>query len=161
FCILAAAIMLPMIPLEVDEVIAMGQYLVQARRKGEKLWKIFWKGGTIEDGSKDERSPALMQLPKSFGKVFSASVWGMSVPWTLLVSTLLGIWLMATPGILGLPTQATVSDINHLCGSLIVVVSVICMGEPVRSGRYFNIPLGLAAAVLPWFFAEESTILNL
>ena len=45
-CLLTAAIMLPMIPLEVDEVIAMGQHMVQRNRKGEKFWKVFWKGGT-------------------------------------------------------------------------------------------------------------------
>ncbi|WP_431210319.1 vitamin K epoxide reductase family protein [Puia sp. P3] len=36
-CLLAAAIMLPMLPLEVDEVIAMGQHLVQATRKENRF----------------------------------------------------------------------------------------------------------------------------
>ena len=80
FCLLAAAIMLPMIPLEIDEVIAMGQHL-KKERKGDKFWKVFWKGGKPEEENKDERTPELMELPVKFGKVFKASVWGMSVPW--------------------------------------------------------------------------------
>ena len=38
----------------------------------------------------------------------------------------------------------------HLGGSLIVVTSVITMGEVLRAGRYLNVLLGLAVAVLPW-----------
>ncbi len=34
-----------------------------------------------------------------------------------------------------------------------MVVSVICMGEPLRLGRYLNVLIGLALAALPWFFA--------
>lgn len=46
FCLLAAAIMLPMIPLEVDEVIAMIQFMKRRIKKGESFWKVFWKGGS-------------------------------------------------------------------------------------------------------------------
>ena len=151
-CLLAAAIMLPMIPLEFDEVIAMGQHMVQRKRRGDNLWKVFWKGGKPVEQNKDERTPKLMQLPQKPGKVFMASIWGMSFPWTLVVSTALGIWLMFAPATFGLATKATPSDIFHLCGSLIVVTSVIAMGEVVRKGRYFNILLGLIVAIAPWFF---------
>ena len=41
FCLLAAAVMLPMIPLAADEVVAMGQFMVQAKRKQLNLWKAF------------------------------------------------------------------------------------------------------------------------
>ena len=37
-CIVPAAIMLPMLPLEGDEVIAMFQFMKKARKKGESLW---------------------------------------------------------------------------------------------------------------------------
>ncbi len=149
FCLVAAAIMLPMIPLEIDEVVAMGQHLVQARRKDTPMWHAFWKGGPPDEGtSMDERSPALMSFPDQPGRVFEASLWGMSVPWTLAVSTGLGIGLMAVPGTLGL--EAPASSVFHLGGSLVVVVSVICMGEVLRAGRYLNVLLGFAVAVLPW-----------
>jgi uncharacterized membrane protein len=150
FCLAAAAIMLPMIPLEIDEVVAMGQHLVQARRKGTSLWEAFWKGGPAdEDATPDERSPALVSLPDQPGHVFQASIWGMSFPWTLVVSTGLGILLMAMPGTLGL--EKPVATVFHLGGSLVVVTSVICMGEVVRAGRYLNVVLGLGITALPWF----------
>jgi uncharacterized membrane protein len=161
FCLLAAAIMLPMIPLEIDEVIAMGQHMRQATRKGEPFWRVFWKGGKPMEMNQDERSPKLMELPQKPWQVFKASVWGMSFPWTLVVSTLLGIWLMFAPAAFGISIEATAADINHLGGALIVVVSVICMGEVVRRGRYLNVLLGLTVAVVPWFLADSTLALNI
>src|SRR5690606_2522587 len=65
FCLIAAAIMLPMIPLEFDEVIAMVQHMVHAKKQGVSLWSAFWKGGPPEeDSTKDDRSPELIELPR-------------------------------------------------------------------------------------------------
>ncbi len=160
-CLLAAAIMLPMIPLEFDEVIAMGQHMIKAKKRGDNLWQVFWKGGKPFEQNSDERSPKLMQLPQKPGKVFMASIWGMSFPWTLVVSAGLGIGLMFAPAAFGLETKATPSDIFHLAGSLIVVVSVISMGEVVRMGRYLNVLLALAVAVTPWFLSNSPVGLNI
>lgn len=161
FCLVAACVMLPMIPLEIDEVVAMGQHMVQSTRKGEKFWSVFWKGGKPIEMNKDERSPEIMQLPAKFGEVFKASVWGMSAPWTLVVSALIGIGLIALPDNTGVPIKASLADVNHLCGSLIVVFAVICMGEVVRAGRYVNILLGLTVAILPWLLADGFTTLKI
>ncbi len=161
FCLLAAAVMLPMIPLEVDEVIAMGQHMRQATKNGERFWPVFWKGGKPVEMNKDERSPELMNLPNKFGKVFHASIWGMSSPWTLVLSTLIGVGLVVLPAQFGVPITDILADVNHLTGSLIVVCAVIAMGEVVRSVRYINILLGLAVALLPWLVAEGFTTLKL
>lgn len=161
FCLAAACIMLPMIPLEIDEVVAMGQHMVQATRKGEKFWSVFWKGGEPAEMNKDERSPELIELSTRFGKVFNASVWGMSAPWTLVASAVIGACLVTLPSWFDIPIKATPADINHLCGSLIVVVAVISMGEVVRAGRYLNILLGLAVAVLPWFLGDAGTTVKI
>ncbi|GAB3168929.1 vitamin K epoxide reductase family protein [Telluribacter humicola] len=160
FCLLAAAIMLPMLPLEVDEVIAMGQFMKKKMKQGEKFWKVFWKGGTIESDEKDE-APELMAFPQKPAAVYASSIWGMSFPWTLSVATLLGAAMVFAPGILGVPIKANPADIFHLGGSLIVVVSVISMGEPMRLGRYINILLGLAVAVAPWFLDNSPVGLNI
>lgn len=151
FCLLAALIMIPMIPLEVDEVIAMGQFMKRkVKQQGESFWKVFWKGGTIESDAKDE-APELMKFPQKPGSVYSASIWGVSFPWTLSVATLIGVALMAAPGIFGVAIKETVADIFHLSGSLIIVVSIFSMGEPLRICRYVNILPGLAVVVAPWF----------
>jgi hypothetical protein len=150
-CLLAAAIMLPMIPLEVDEVVAMGQHVRQAKRRGDRggsLWTIFWKGGQAGSATEDERSPELMSLPQQPVKVFRASIWGMTAPWTLVVSAAVGVWLMAAPGTLG--TEGMAAHILHLGGALVVTVSVIAMGEVVRTLRLLNMLLGLVVAIGPW-----------
>jgi hypothetical protein len=159
-CLLAAAIMLPMIPLEVDEVVAMLQHLAQAKRRGDRngsLWQIFWKGGESLDCSPDERSPALMQLPAQPGKVLKASIWGMSFPWTLVLTTLLGILLMFCPTWFGIDIHTRAADLGHLGGALIVTVSVISMGEVIRLGRYLNLVLALLVGVGPWFADAATT----
>lgn len=161
FCILAATIMLPMLPLEVDEVIAMIQYMVRATKRGEGFWKVFWKGGATEDGKMDQQSPELETFPQQSGAVFQASIWGMSFPWTLTLSMLLGIWLVFSPYAFGVPIQTPAASLNHLVGSLVVVVSVLCMGEVLRLGRYLNILLGLVVAGGIWFTGNAPVNLSI
>ncbi len=161
FCILAAAIMLPMIPLEFDEVIAMGQHMVQAKHRGDNLWDVFWKGGEPFEKNQDDRSPKLMDLPKRPLEIYKASIWGMSIPWNLGLSTLLGIGLVFAPFLYGIDIGNKAAHIFHLGGFLILVVSVISMGEIVRIGRYLNILLGLVLAVGPWLVNDSTMVLNL
>lgn len=159
-CLLAAAIMLPMIPLEVDEVVAMLQHVRQAKQRGDRngsLWQIFWKGGQATDCSSDDRSPALIELPDRPWTVFLASIWGMSFPWTLVATTLLGIVLMFCPNWYDIDIHTRAADISHLGGALIVTVSVISMGEVIRLGRYLNLVLALLIAVGPWFANGTTT----
>ncbi len=158
FCLLAAAIMLPMIPLEVDEVVAMGQHLVEAKRRGDRdgsLWAIFWKGGSADGCTADDRSPDLAELPERPANVFLASVWGMTVPWTLAVSALLGAGLMFAPAVFGDAGRA--ADVAHLGGAFVVTVSVVCMAEVLRAGRWLNILLGTGIALLPWLSDGATT----
>lgn len=109
---------------------------------------MFWKGGAPGESGMDERTPPLMKLPEEPGAVLRASVWGMSVPWTLAVAAAIGVLMMAVPGML--LVQKPMASIFHLGGSLVVVVSVIAMGEPLRIGRFLNLPLGTILAVGPW-----------
>ena len=160
-CLLTAIIMLPMIPLQIDEVIAMGQHMVQRKKKGDSMWKVFWKGGEPITTKNDERSPELISLPQQPVNILKASVWGMSFPRTLVVSTLLGTWLMFAPAAFGVGIETSAADINHLGGALIVVTAVVCMAEPLRAGRYLNILVALAVMVLPWFVNDGSFLLNI
>lgn len=156
-CLVTAIIMLPMIPLEIDEVIAMGQHMVQRKRRGDSMWRVFWKGGEPVEQNSDERSPPLIEFPEHPGKVFIASIWGMSFPWTLTLSTVIGIWLMFAPATFGVGIETMAADLNHLGGALIVVIAVISMAEVLRAGRYLNVFVGLAVAVIPWFLQNIHT----
>lgn len=157
-CLATAIFMLPMIPFEIDEVVATVYDLVERKRRGEDFWDIFWKGAETEDQTVDKRSPDLLDLPHNFREVFRASIWGISFPPTLTATAILGIWLMFVPGIFGLGIENTAANICHLFGALIVVVSVISMAEVVRIVRYVNIFLGLAVVGAFIFFADAQTV---
>ena len=144
-CLITAGLMLAMIPLAVDEVVAMGQFLVQARRAGKPLWRTFWVGGTIEGKQGDERSPALDAPLSQKG---TAMAWGVTVPWALALSAALGAWLMAAPAVFGSQSAAANSDV--IAGALVLTVAVTAMGEVTRAFRFLNIALGLWIAAAPW-----------
>jgi hypothetical protein len=145
-CLAAASIMLIMIPLTVDEVFAMGQFLKRSVRQGKPFWRTFWVGGTLEgEENRDERTPAY-GVPAS--KMLAPMVWGVSVPWTLVVSALVGVWLMFAPSVFA--TQDRAADSDHVAGAVVVTVSVIVMAEVIRAGRFLNVLLGLWVAIAPW-----------
>ena len=151
-CLLAAAIMLPMLPLEVDEVIAMGQHMIQATRNGEPFWRVFWLGGQPAEKNEDKRSPAIVIFAGRSGKVVRASLWGMSVPFSLAAATASGVLLLFAPGFWHVPVSAAAAHIFHVTGAFVVVCSVVSMGEVVRVVRFLNLPAGVCVAVLPWFY---------
>lgn len=158
-CLLAAIIMLPMLPLEVDEVVAMCQHVRQAKNRGDhdgSLWKIFWKGGQANGCTNADPAPEFSIFPDQPGRVFVASIRGMSFPGPLLLTTVSGIVLMFFPTWFGVDIQSTAADIGHLGGALIVTVSVICMGEVVRIGRYCNLLLAAVVGIGPWFVSASS-----
>jgi uncharacterized membrane protein len=45
-CLVAAAAMLVQIPYSLDELLATGQFLMERKRKGQPLWKVFIHGDT-------------------------------------------------------------------------------------------------------------------
>ena len=155
-CLLAACIMLPMITVEIDEVMAMIQHMFDAKKRGEPLWKVFWKGGSPEGCSMDQRSTPLAKLPEKPMGVVKSSLWGISLPWSLVASAALGIWLMCAPAIFS--TTQPASAIAHLGGAIIVVVAGICAAEVVRIGRYLNLLVSLVVAIAPWFLDGGNTI---
>jgi hypothetical protein len=145
-CLIAAVAMLVMVPLAVDEVIAMGQFMVKSRREGKPFWRTFWKGGSLEGSAHDSRSPDF-EAPVSVWA--PAMVWGVTLPWTLVVSTALGVWLMVAPSVLG--TTGSSADSDHLMGALIVTFSVIAWAEVMRAARWLNVLFGVWLLTAPWF----------
>ena len=155
FCLLAALFMLPMIPLEVDEVIAMIQFLKKSKKDGKSMWKVFWIGDTIDGASDDERSPKIPDFYKNPKAIYKASLWGFSIPKTLIFSTLIGLWIIIVPGLFG--HQKPAADIEHLAGALIITTSVISMGEVIRSIRFINVLIGIVMIAGALFFSGYTT----
>jgi len=150
-CLFTALAMLIMIPLTVDEVVATCQFLVQAHREGKPFWRTFWVGDTVEGGARDARTP---HYSTRLAEAASAMAWGATLPWRLLVSAALGLWLMTAPAVFG--TGGVAADSDHLVGALTVTVAVITMAEVVRAGRFLNVVFGIWLIVAPWLISGAS-----
>jgi hypothetical protein len=156
-CLVTAAAMLIMIAPALDEVVAMGQFLAGARREGKPLWRTFWIGGTLEEyrTAAPAESPASKQPHRrSTAARIVAAMELSNVPSNLLAGALLGLWLMASPAVLGVAGAAADSD--HLAGALVVTWSVIAFGEIARPARLLNIPIGLWIVAAPWLLAGHT-----
>jgi hypothetical protein len=80
---------------------------------------------------------------------------GVSVPWTLAVSIMLGIALMSTR--LLFDTVPPMAHADHLIGALVITVSVAALAECARPLRFLNVLLGLALLAAPWMLDGAST----
>ena len=153
-CLVAAAVMLPMIPLEIDEVVAMIQHVRDSKRRGDRdgsLWKIFWLGGSGDDSQPDGRTPAIAEFAERPAAVARASVWGFEravEPRRYSHSS--DVWLLAAPAVFDVPITSGAADLAHLVGAAVVVVAVVSMGEVVRALRFLDLALGLAVGGVVW-----------
>jgi uncharacterized membrane protein len=151
-CLAAAAVMLVMIPLAVDEVVAMIQFLRRSVREGKPFWRTFWVGGTLDVRAEDERSP---EYGERVGRFPPAMFWGVTAPWTLTASAAIGLWLMFSPAVLG--SHGGAADVDHVAGALVLTFSVIAMAEVVRPVRFVNVFLGAWVLLSPWIAQGAST----
>jgi nucleoside-diphosphate-sugar epimerase/uncharacterized membrane protein len=139
-CLIAAAAMLVMIALTLDEVVAMCQFLVKAHQEGQPLWRTFWLGGAL-------RGVPDAGFTRADVVTVKAMVWGVAMPWNLLLGASLGVWLMFAPAVLGSTAAAAHSD--HLVGALIVTIAVMALADVGRAMRLINILFGAWVIAAP------------
>jgi nucleoside-diphosphate-sugar epimerase/uncharacterized membrane protein len=151
-CLIAALAMLIMIPFTLDELVAMGQYLAQAHRRGERLLRVFFQGGASPGSGKDQNAG----FDTSLTQMLWSAARGVNVPWTLLASAALGVWLMCTRLIFA--SQPPMANSDHLVGALIVTVAVMAMAEVGRALRFINVAFGLWLIAAPWLLSGASPI---
>jgi hypothetical protein len=170
-CLVTAAAMLVMIAPALDEVVAMVQYLIHARRAGLPLWRTFWVGGTTQGASyqrgaehvgsgrrtqrfsassEDTVAPRQVPIPLEILKAMELT----TIPWNMAGSAALGVWLMFSPTVFASTGMAADSD--HLVGALVVTISVIAFGEIARAVRFLNILCGLWLIAAPWLLEGSS-----
>lgn len=149
-CVATAVLMLVMIPFAIDEVVAMGQFLVAVRRRRDSLWTNFWRGGTIEG----EGTPDDAHLPAPLAEVVRGARRGINFAPSLLAAAALGIALMFLPVLFGVNDAA--AEANWLFGPLIVTFSVIATADVVRPLRLVNVPLAVLAGAAPFLVGELS-----
>lgn len=152
-CLVAAAAMLIQIPYSVDELIATGQFLAERHRKGKSVILAFLRGDTMEGGRRTEpdnfeRSPWAIIKDMAGG--------GVNLPWSLVLSTAIGIWLMCTRLIFG--TQGEQANSDHLIGSLVVTISITALAESARPARFVNVLLAIALMASPLMLEGGSVL---
>lgn len=144
WCLLTALSMLIMIVFTVGEFVASLQYVIEKCKQGRSFWPLFWKGERADEREVPDES-----------SIFSSK--GITLPWNLLVSAAIGLWLVFVPSIF--PLTPFGADVDFVIGTLIIVTSIIALAEVVRSFRFFNILLGIALIVLPWLDKESLFVL--
>lgn len=142
-CLVAAVAMVAMVPATLDEVVAMLQFMGQARREGKPMWRTFWLGGTVEGGARDDRlTPFDWSRPQQmFGAWLRSN-------WHLLTAAAIGVWLMFAPANFGASGRA--SDSDRLTGALVVTFALIATAEVGRSLRLLNFVFAAWLLLAPW-----------
>jgi nucleoside-diphosphate-sugar epimerase/uncharacterized membrane protein len=143
-CLTAAAAMLIQIPYSVDELIATGQFLAERHKKGKSVLLAFFRGDTMEGGSKAESEDFQGSLWRIIQDMLAG---GVNLPWSLLLSIVLGIGLMCTRLIFG--TTGAQADSDHLIGCLVITVSITALAEAARPARFLNIVLAIVLMAAP------------
>ena len=143
-CLVAALAMAIMIPYSLDEFVAMGQFMLDAHRKGKPLWRTFWMGDTMEGGSEDKAR----EFSGTTREMITEAVRGVTVPPTLVLSIAVGIWLMFTRIAFG--SSGAMANSDHLVGALVVTFAIIAWAEVARPVRFINILFGAWLLAVPW-----------
>ncbi len=130
WCLATAASMLIMILLTAGELVAALQFLCEAKKSGYSVWKVLWRGLPPEKLSGTKAQPSQGKRGLGIGR-----------PWNLVASIAIGIWLMASPSILGI--SGPVATSNYILGPLVAAFSVIGLAEVFRAVRYLNILFGI------------------
>jgi hypothetical protein len=150
-CLITSAAMVLMLPYTFDEVVAMVQFMLDGKRKGKSLNKIFWHGGTMEGAGQD---PSVSLEPGNwYLKRLAAQA--RALPKALVISSALGILLMFTRPLFG--TEGNVADSDHLVGSLVFTFSVAAFAEVARPLRAINFLFGAWLVFAPWLLEGAST----
>ena len=150
-CLVTAAAMLVMIPYSLDELVAMGQFLVQSHRRGEPFWRTFFRGGAQPSPAQDDHAGFDAPLRAAI----ASAVRGVNLPWTLVLSAALGASLMFTRVLFD--TVAPMAHSDHLVGAMILSFAVMAMAEVGRALRFVNVLFGLWLVLAPWLLDGANT----
>lgn len=151
-CLIIATCMLIMLSLTVDEVVAVLQFLKESHKEGRPFLRTFFYGSTYTENIIDARTPG---FHVSCWKVIKAMFWGVTVPWNLALSALIGVWLLFADHLLGL--TGAVAKNEDVVGALLVTISIISWAEVIRAVRFLNIIIALWFALAPWIFPGGTT----
>jgi len=149
-CLIAAAAMLVQIPYSLDELLATVQFLARRKRAGQSALRVLLVGDT-DEGEEPAPADELARPPAAVVREMVGG--GVSLPWTLALSALIGAWLMLTRLTLG--AQGGMANADHLIGALVLTTTAIAAAEVARPARFLNGVFGLALLVTPFVFDAD------
>lgn len=147
-CLIGALAMVLQIPYSFDEILATLQFLKARRRQGQRLWYVLLRGDTIDGGNAEAadhfEAPAGVVLRRMLGS-------GVKVPWTMILTGLIGVLLMFSR--LLFDARDAAADNDHLIGALVVTFSVMAWSEAGRPLRFVQILFGAWLILAPWLIS--------
>jgi nucleoside-diphosphate-sugar epimerase len=158
--LIGAAAMLLQIPYAVDELIASLQFLRRRVQAGQNWVSVFFVGDTDDEDSAPARPAAGVrgderdEFDRSPLAVLKDMTGGVSLPWNLLLSGLIGLWLLFTRLTLG--STGAMANADHVMGFLVLTILSIAAAEPTRAVRYLNVLSGLTLLATPFLFGAGS-----
>lgn len=75
--------------------------------------------------------------------------------WAKVINTILGLWLMVAPGLLGYGGAA--ADNGFIVGPIIATFSIIAFWEATDAVHKWNYPFALWLLLAPWVLGYDAT----
>jgi hypothetical protein len=152
--LIGAAAILVQIPYSIDELIATLQFLRRRVKAGRKWLRVLFLGDTDEMPGAREVATVEDEFDRPPGAVMRDMVGGgVSLPWNLALSGLIGLSLLFTRITLG--TQGGLANSDHLIGSLVLAVTSLAAAEVARPLRFLNVLLGAALFATPFIYGAS------
>ncbi|WOH53259.1 NAD-dependent epimerase/dehydratase family protein [Bradyrhizobium sp. sBnM-33] len=152
--LIAAAAVLVQIPYSLDELLATLQFMRRRIKAGQSWLRVLLVGGT--DEMPDPRHPAPLkdEFDRPPGTIVEDMIGsGVSLPWNLAVSAVIGLSLLFTRLTVG--AEGAQANADHLIGSLVLTMVSIAAADVARPVRYVNALLGAALFVTPFVYGAD------
>jgi len=77
--------------------------------------------------------------------------------WAQIINALLGLWLMASPGVFGYSGTGRINDV--IVGPIIATFAIIALWEVTRAVGKTNVALGAWLVIAPWVLGYEENVI--
>jgi hypothetical protein len=125
-------------------------------KRGRNALRVFLLGDTDDMDETRGSDPKADEFDRPPGAVIKDMVGGgVSLPWNLALSGLVGLSLLFTRVTLG--AEGSMANSDHLIGSLVLTVISLAAAEVARPLRLLNIPLGLTLFATPFIYGASMT----
>ncbi len=156
--LVGGAAVLIQIPYSLDELLATGQFLRRRAKTGQAWLRVLFLGDTddtaVTGDAKPVEDPA-DEFDQPAGAVLkSAFFGGVSLPWNLAVTGVVGLFLLFTRVTLG--AEGSLADAHHIIGCAVLTVVSIAAADVARPARALNVLLGVGLMCVPFMFDGDS-----